>query len=334
MADKAYYNALIGFFLAVLASFFFGVGSFVAGITAQHYADDSTLAIASLDISLAHFFSGTLVLFAVAVMSNPRKIFFEQFAKLFFSRRIMLAALFKGINGYIFCASVAFINASLSATIENLYVIWAGALAFFMTRKTPESTWVYSGIAALMGVFFIMNPVDLGHIDSVVGVSLALIASISFALFLLFYRNDEIDEQPMHIRALNSAMFMLQTAIVIYVIHLIVGRHIFGGNVIPFTSIDFAHLSLQFVNGIFNIGATFFLIAEALRAARKAGPYAIFLVGIGLSYAVFFTFVSEYVWESITITTFQMIGVALFTVAIGIMQISEKQRSRRIRNTS
>src|SRR5262249_26514841 len=87
-----------------------------------------------------------------------------------------------------------------------------------------------------------------------------------------------------------------------------------------FQNISTQHLMIQLANGVVNIGLTYFLINRALTKMQSAGHFASFLASVGISYAVLFTLLFEFLGFGIEISLLQWVGVVLFSIGFATVR--------------
>jgi drug/metabolite transporter (DMT)-like permease len=307
-----------GFLTALAASLFWGVGNFVTAYSVKAFAVKSSPR-ATLDISLANYASGSITIGLIGIAAMlARHTAREELTVLrqFWTGRVALAALFKGINTYAFCASLAFVSSSVAATVENLYLVWAGIFASIASQLIPKVTWLISVGVVLIGAYLILSPGVAGDRDHLFGIALALVAGLAFAIFMIFWGQSSTENIPIGVRGLLTAAFLALSGGMIILVHLSFGHLLFGGEWTPFATLSGRHLLIQLGNGVFNIGVTYFLVGEALRLLKRLGALAALVVLIGMSYAVLVTFVAELIWNHASASIDQWIGMGLFTFGI------------------
>ena len=304
----------LGFLIAILAAFFWGAGNVVTRYTLEQYPDSN------LEISILQYFSAAITIMAFALFnyvqnSKAGQSFFD-FDVLSKPITFAAAAFFKGVNTYTWIASVAFVAAGISATLENLHVIWTAILLSLFARAVIPGSWFTSGLIVIAGAALILEvgtDVDLSGTNRI-GFALATISGITFSLFAFLW--NQVGEKAEHLwqRAFGMSLFFIASCMMIVVAHLLLGNFLPSGNSLEFEVIPMHHLVIQFLNGIIHIGLTYFFINESLRLMRSAGSISALLLGLGISFAVLFTLLTEAIWLREPISLLQWIGIFLFSV--------------------
>ena len=328
---------LWGFCLAILASASWGIGGVITKYSAEKYPVGSG-STAVADIGLANYVSGTATV-----------LLFTFVAHLFLKRsgsgtahslaihkpfKISIAAFFKGANTYAFTAAVALISAAAATIVENLNVLWTALLVSVIGRRVLSVSWFGATAIVLLGTALTVG-VGSGGVRGVSGTGLwlALLAGVAFSIYVITWNRVGSEDVYAPQRGLETGVFLGLTALMLLITHVVVGAS-GGGSWLPFSSLHASDLMLQLMNGVFNIGFTYFLIGEALRVLGSSGPVASLLLSLGISYAVLFTVLGQYLLLGESITSLQWVGVLVFTagfafIRFNLTKIAEREPSAR-----
>jgi drug/metabolite transporter (DMT)-like permease len=327
-------TVLGGFVTAIGASLFWGVGNVVTRYAAEGaYTKGRSGAV--VDIALANYLSGCVTIFVLGYvlhLSFRRREAFAGTSIFAKPGHLLLAALSKGINTYVFVASVALVSAGVAATLENFHIVWTAIFASLLFKTKLPRAWIVS-IAVILGGTALILQIwrhEAGARLGVVGVALAVVAGIAFALFVIIWSGAGDRANYLPRRAFDTAVFLGISGMVVAVLHLTFGRLLFGpANAGLFATLTGGQLALQLANGVFNVGGTYFLINEALKRMEKLGSAAGFLVCLGISYAVLFTLLAEAALFGTAVSVSQWVGVLLFsfgfaTIRVGISRVTDE----------
>jgi drug/metabolite transporter (DMT)-like permease len=315
-------RVLFGFLISILASISWAGGNVLSRYTASAYSGDIS---AIVDISLANYVSGTIFIVVVSallhIFGGDRHVAFSWAA--FAPRQLpYLAALFKAANTYFFVAAVMFVNAAIATTLENLHVLWTAIIVSLIGRALLDKSWLLSAFILTTGCVLILRFWDqsIRSPQSMLGLAFAILAGISLALFIVSW-NERINANDTAVQnAMRTAQFLGITTVILYLISLCLYFTISKGELIPFSHISSRHLALQLLNGLFNIGLTYFLMAESLRLMKPAAQLASFLLALGISYAVLFTLLIEALVLGNSVSPIQWVGAFLFSVGFAVIK--------------
>jgi len=185
-----------------------------------------------------------------------------------------------------------------------------------MTQKMPKE-WFASSVILIIGVFLVTGmyePTFLRSLD-ITGVILGLASGLAFSLFTIFWSRTGVSSMNLAQRSFMLGLFMIITGILIYPAHILFKLifldqgHVFVVQVIPPR-----HIVIQALNGFIGLGLAYFLINESLKSLRVYGHFSALLVGLGLSYSVFFTYLGETILFGDPFTLPRWLGVVLFSI--------------------
>ena len=303
---------LIGLILSMLSAFFWGIGNVASRYTAEQYQNSS------FDIAILHYFSASLVLFiAGCLMSKGTNFQLSLCIKRCVSNHyFFLSAFSKAANTYLWLYAITLVQATYVATLENMQIVWTVLILVFVFRVKVPGDWIVSALVVITGGFLIIDSgQSLEFSDSEkFGLLLSALSGLGFAFFYILWsmKGKHVDTN-LATRSIEVSLLMLISLVFVCIIHSILW---FIGAVELFSvfEIPINHIFIQTLVGIFTIACTYFLINEALHIMKSYPHYSVIIVGLGVSYAVFFTVVIEAVWNKTSIDTYQWIGVVLFTI--------------------
>lgn len=313
-----------GFSVAILAALTWAAGNVVTQYSAERYKIGSP-ASAIVDISLANYIGGSVTIVVLSLIIHTykkRRGAAQRLTSFGYGKRFVLPAIFKGINTYAFVAAVALVSSATAATVENLHVLWTAVLVSVLQRKLLAPSWFVGALIIVIGTALAVGAFThtSWSFETVGGTGLAFLAGITFALFVITWNQRQTNDNYFPQRALETGVFLVFSGLMILAVHLVIGRYALGGSWIPFSSIAMSDLTIQLINGVFNIGVTYFLMGEALRILEGIGQLSSLLLSLALSYAVAFTVLLQFAILGVRISPLQWCGVALFSVGFAIIR--------------
>ena len=238
-----------------------------------------------------------------------------------YSINFFMAAICKSINTYSWVVAVTIMPATIVATLENLHVVWISLILIVFLKVRVPGTWLTSSVIVLIGASLITGigtESREGHLRW--GLILGLNAGLFFALFNIFWVRGSLDDLPLWRRTTNMGAFLILSGLLICPFHAIYVFLFEPEAFVPFRSLPFEHLVVQSINGLVGIGLTYFLINEAVNLMKNSGHLASVLLGLGISFAVLFTLLTEAIWFSETVTRAQWLGVLLFSTGFAAVR--------------
>jgi len=301
-----------GFGLAILAGLIWGLGNAVTRYTTIDYPH------ASFDISFVKYIMAGLFLLCFGFFwdkTKRSKVSLYAAGNVFRGYRSYIAMTAKAADSYLWIYSTAFISAGLAASLENLHIAWSLLFAVIILRQNIVVTWLFPTLPILIGVALIFNLGDIYTGGSFYfGVLLAFLSGLCFTVFSIVWSTVGHKSVSLSVRCVEMGLFMIIATAILYPIHILIQFLSKGGAFMPFEGVPLAHIAIQGVSGFFGLGITYLLVNESLRQFRDAGPVASLAMGLGLSFSVMFTMVTEQFLFSSSISSAQWLGLVLFGV--------------------
>ena len=317
-----------GFLLALAAAFVWGSGNAVTRYSAEPYPNSVA------EIAFIHYFCGAISLifigFAIRSQSDAgkadNKVF--QLKRVLLNPGLYLAAAFKSLNAYSWIFAVTLISAGLAATLENLHVIWTAIIIILFTGQRISGNWLWNAIVVFCGAALISN---IGLNDTIesstyVGSTFGWISSVTFSLFAIVWARFSLSELPFWHRCVEMAIFLLVSLLFFVPMHAAVQVLWVGADWTPKISLPAHHVLIQALVGVFSIAITYMLMNEALVIMKSAGSFAALILGLGVSFAVLFTMLVEFLIFHKSISIYQWMGVVLFSVGFAAVRNSIDRR--------
>jgi drug/metabolite transporter (DMT)-like permease len=317
---------VLGFAVALGAAGFWGVGNVVTRWTLRRVPR------AAFDVVLLKYLVAATLLVAVALLLRARHGRPDHALLVLRNippRKFVAASLAKGVNTYTWVLAAALIPAGPVATLETLHVVWTGlAVAVLFHVRVPRG-WIAGAAAALAGATLITaTPAEGFSSSGATGVALGLAAGLAFATFVILWTGLEKRHQPLWERTLAMGALLLVSGIVLYPLHLAVSLFWLGGSRWPLQEVGLLDGAVQCVNGLFGIGAAYFLLNEASALLEGAGKLSGLLLAIGLSFAVPVTLLTEALALGTPVSPVQWAGVALFVLGFVAVRGSLRQAEK------
>jgi drug/metabolite transporter (DMT)-like permease len=313
-------NILRGFLFAILAAVVWGL----ANATTRYSAEPFKNAI--FDISFIQFSGGALFIFLVSIIRRtPNQMSIQSNFLHSLKSWNLIASFVMAINTYAFALGVSKVPAGTIATLENMQVVWiALILTIIFSIKIPAS-WFFSSVVVLIGAAFVTKleeTLNSRQSDSVgYGYALGLVAGLAFAIYTLLWAKVRNDNRNFHFheRTLELSTMLAVSGLLLLPVHM--SYCYFTNNAIsmPFTNLPLKHIAIQFLIGITSLGLTYLLVNEAFESLANLGSVKAVVIGLGISYAVFFTLIFEFFIFGQTVSYQQWIGVVLFS--LGFMMV-------------
>ncbi|MEO1530468.1 MAG: EamA family transporter [Planctomycetota bacterium] len=319
-----------GFAVALAAAFFWGIGNTASKWTIERYP------LSAFDVSFLKYLSAGILL-AIAgvgyklITKAPGNFLPSEF--LSFSRRYRYAAIAKGLNIYFWLLAAAYSSASLTAALENLHIFWTSLLLTLTLGANLPRNWFGLCFVILLGAFFIAD-IENANETWAAGVVLGILSGASFSAFSVLWSVRPSVPIQMWQRAIEMGALLIVSGLILLPIHFFVNELWLHGPRIPFTDISGLDLLVQSLNGVLGIGITYFLISESLYKLQSFSVRSSLFVGLGLSFVVPITAISEFVVIGNDWTLVQLIGVGLFvagyTLFRGAVILSQPEERRRV----
>lgn len=307
-----------GFSLAFCAAFFWGVGNAVTKWSADRFPS------AVFEFSFLKYLVAASFLFVIAFIhrcATGRSIKTFKFLIGTDMRILFAAALVKGLNIYFWILSSTLSSASLTATLENMHVIWTALILFLILGYKLPKNWFVSSVVICLGAILISNldTAEIRH-ENVVGIMFGILSGLCFSIFGVLWSLKKNDPNEIWQRAIEMSVLLGIGAIMIFPFHLLVNVLWLDGPWIPFTEVGRLDLAIQSLNGAIGIGVTYFLINESLLQLKQFSRGSSLLLGLALSFAVPITMAAELALLDETVILTQGIGVALFVSGYTVLR--------------
>ena len=303
-------KVLLGFFVSICSALSWGVGNAVTRWSADKYP------AAAFDIIVLKYLLAGAALLVVGgmLMARGRQRLHRPDFKVG-NKWFLWSVVFKSLDAYLFVVAVTMIPATTVATFENLHVVWTAILLVAAFGANIPRSWLTSSVIIVIGASLITGIAeDSFRAENVFGLSIAVSTGLFFALFNIAWVSVAIERIRFDIRTLNMGLFLVLTGVLTFPLHVMYSLAAGEALTLPFTALPMKHLVVQSINGLLGIGATYFLMNEAISLMRGAGRAASLLLGLGISSAVLFTLLTEMIWFEQSVSTMQWIGLVLFSV--------------------
>ncbi|AUJ69331.1 EamA family transporter [Pseudoalteromonas sp. NC201] len=302
---------LSGFLITLLASFFWGLGN---TITRWSMAK---LPNASYEITFVKYISASCFLFAVGfairkISSNKGEIFPS--LKSINLNYFLLAALAKGLSMYFWLLAVTQSNASLVAALENMHVVWTALILFLLMKNAPVKKWITSSLVITLGVVMISGQINNESEINYLAILFGALSGLGFSIFGILWTEKHTQSEELWERTIGMGFLLLIASLIVFPIHMLLSYFLLEKSFDFFNGIAGLDISVQAINGLIGIGVTYFLINESLSYIKKANVLSSLFLGLGLSFAVPITMVSECFLLNVEVKTYQWIGLLLFLI--------------------
>ena len=284
---------------------------------------------AVIDISLANYIGGCAALLIISIALHQLKRRRGSAKKLTYIPRLKMVrpAFLKALNAYTFVASVGLMSAGAAATLESLNVLWTAVLTSIITRKLLNRSWMVSALVVVAGTALVVGFSPAVKLDprGLAGLTLAVFAGLTFSGFVVSWTPAQLKTDYLPQRGIETSVFLAMAMIGMLLIHYAGGKEMLGGSWIPLTAIRGGDLTVQIFNGTFNVGITYFLMAEAARVMSDAGTVSGVLLSLGISFAVLFTVISAWIILRAPVIAIQLVGIGLFSIGFVTVQIAARR---------
>ncbi|MFC2095280.1 hypothetical protein ACFLSW_02435 [Candidatus Bipolaricaulota bacterium] len=317
-------TAAEGLLIILLAAFFWGIGSAVAGITAHDYMQSGSL-LPAIEIALSNTLGGLVSITSVIMIrrairrrrSNVKSI--DQLVPLawfgYRDLRFLFAGVLKGVSPCLFVAATTYVVASQAMVLQGTYIVWSVILALvFLRRRIAPLPALTKAVVLLAGVTLVSGQTELqlSEQQHLLGSGLGLAAGLGHAAFLFLW--SRVTENLVDLRMQLAAT---QRLLAIAVLAILVTASlacilVSGAWWIPFTHLDRVDIVGQVINGFFAVGSAFVLITVGIGRLRSSGEATGYITALGLSFSVPFALVPELIIGRFTPTPLQLLGIFLF----------------------
>lgn len=316
--------------ILLLASVFWGLGNALVGLTAQKYLVSGLFP--AIDIALSNTLGGIFFITMWHILkiksTNSTKENFSikrSINHYFHNKKALLGGALKGANSALFVLSATYIMATQAVVFESTYIVWSliFTIIFYM-RKVPAVSSVLKVVLLFTGIIFVSGQTTW-HITSeyfYFGAIFGLLAGVTYASYLLFWSFVSKDlENPESQRV--STIFLLSIAFVtIIVLSEIVGLVLLHKLRVPFSSLEFGDMLLQFFNGVMVMGIVYLLVTIGMNKVKRAREGANYIAAICLSFSIPFTLFIEFLVGKFIPTWLQLIGLLFFMIGFVLMSIT------------
>lgn len=229
------------------------------------------------------------------------------------------ASLFKGLNTYLWILAVTVIPAGMVAALENLQVVWVALFLALFGRQPLPAGWFVGALAAGCGVALIgrLSSIHWSELGSFI---LGLGSGVMFAGFLIIWNASERQTAGVRERALEMAALLLCAATLVCPAHWIWSA-IRGDRLAwPLMEVGWFDGTLQALNGLVGTAVTYFFLTEATALLSRTGRASGVLLAFGLSLAVPFTLVMEWLFLGLSVDAAQWSGLGLFVIGFVLVR--------------
>ncbi len=181
---------------------------------------------------------------------------------------------------------------------------------------------IFSGVHILISAQSFQNA--MSH-QLWMGLAFGIGASISYAVFLLFWSRISVSLEKLSKQILSAASMLsaaiLSTIFISEISVLFLLRHVW----VPFIHLTFYDVIIQLINGICVIGVVYLLLTIGLSQLKDLNEKANIIAAIGLSFSIPLTLLPETLFVHFLPTPLQLIGIVVFM--IGFVLIYNEARS-------
>jgi drug/metabolite transporter (DMT)-like permease len=309
-----------GFGIAILAAAIWGVANAATRFSAEGHPD------AIFEIGIVQFIAGSISVLLVGLLAyTASHSKTPKHSPSFLSPWLILSSILMAINTCLFTAAVSFVNAGAVAVLENMQVIWIALILTLFLGVSVPARWFFSAAIVIFGTLFVLEAIpELSDAHAYLppaGIACGLGAGLSFAAFNLTWAKarDLNPDANFGTRTLEmAAMLTLTTCLIVPAFFAF--KAVSGADInLNLLKLPMSHIAVQLLVGAFSVGATYVLMNEAFELLKGVGDLRVMIVGLGTSYAVLFTLVSEYAIFGRDVSFVQWIGVVLFS--LGFMMV-------------
>lgn len=324
-------RTLKGLLLILLAALIAGIGNAVIGFSAQKYQNSDSL-FPAIDISLANTLGGIIFLSLASLMKiGKRPLNTESYNNFkFIDKKSLLSGVFKGANTCFFVFSTTYIVATKSLVLESTYILWAFIIsAITISRKIRLLTSLFYTLLLLSGAFFITNQTNVNILsgNNTLGIIYGISAGITFALFLYYWTLVSHGLETYNQQIMSTRLLLIISFITISFCSAVIYYSIYHKVWIPFAHIMIYDLAAQSINGIFEMGLVYLIITKGMHILKNAEQGANFITAFGMSFAIPFTLLPEFIYGKFYPSSFQFLGIFLFMIGFILMSINIKDVS-------
>jgi drug/metabolite transporter (DMT)-like permease len=312
--------AAAGFAIAVVAAAIWGLANAATQFSAEVFR------AAVFEIGFIQFIGGSISVLLIALLAYASTRSENRLTPpALFSPWLILSSILMAINTCLFTAAVAFVNAGAIAVLENMQVVWIALILTLFLGVSIPARWFFSAAIVLCGALFVLEAIpefsqSQEHL-SPLGLAFGLGAGLTFAAFNLTWAKGRELNPTANFGARTLEMAMMLTLTTILIVPLFFAFNAVSGDQATFNPMKLPpiHIGVQFLVGALSIGVTYVLMNEAYEMLKAAGDLRVLIVGLGISYAVLFTLISEYAIFGRVVSFDQWIGVVLFS--LGFMMV-------------
>jgi len=317
--------------ILLLASVFWGLGNALVGLTAQKYLVSGS-SFPAIDIALANTLGGVFfitiwhIIKAKSTNSTNESLSIKQtISHYFHNKKALFGGALKGANTSLFVLSATYIMATQAVVFESTYIVWSliFAIIFYM-RKVPIVSSVLKAALIFTGVILVSGQTTW-HITSEYfsfGAIFGLLAGVTYASYLLFWSFVSKDLGDPESQCVSTIFLLLIAFVTIIVFSEIVGLVLLHKLRVPFSSLEFGDMLLQFFNGVMVMGIVYLLVTIGMNKVKRAREGANYIAAICLSFSIPFTLFIEFLVGKFMPTWLQLIGLLFFMIGFILMSIT------------
>jgi len=309
-------KVFVGFIIALLSSVFWGFGNAITKWTVNDFGN------LAAEVAIMKFFCAGIFLWILGLaVGRKGEIPTFQYYDIFKSvARQWVAVLATAVNVLTFVFALNLLPAASVTSIENAHVIWTALILVLFFRQSVPAGWIASSVMVLIGVVLITQ-VDPSLTDKkeAFGYALSIISGFTLSVFTISWAEGKRPELAA-LRIFEAGALLVYSALTMIALHACF--MLIGGEVwIPrFEEIPKHHFLVQFFNALVGIGVTYILMNEAFAYVSVEGRLASLLIGLGISFAVLFTFVGEVIIFEREVVLLQWVGVIAFSIGFATVR--------------
>ncbi|MBI1805104.1 MAG: hypothetical protein HY033_10180 [Ignavibacteriae bacterium] len=314
-----------GAFIILFASFVWGIGNAVTGLTAREYLSSGSL-FPAVDIALSNTFGGLFFLIVISFLRNwiyTSPAIKENNQKLVSLKKgAILAGTLKGANTCFFVFSTTFIFATQSLILESTYIVWSLLLAItFLPGKVPLIPTILKTLLLCLGVILVSGQTNLQFSSGyqMFGSIFGILAGLSYAFFLFFWSSVTENLTDLKSQLRSTSILLIISLLTIILLTEVFSIFILRRWWIPLTNLRFLDVFLQVTNGAFVVGFVYLLVTIGMTKLKKVPEGAGFVAATCLSFSIPFTLLPEFAFGKFLPSGSQFAGIFLFMFGFVLM---------------
>jgi len=301
------------------AALSWGIGNYITRFSSKKldYTIDTS---ALIEIGFLNYLGGFIALFSYYIFKSRPKISEFRYYSIpaqHFRSDFAQAIIFKSLNTIFFIFSVSLIISAESALLENTHVIWVGLYVVVFGIVYNK---VLIFISALLVFFSIYIVLGVDNLDSFfsAGYIFGLLSGVTYSIFIVRWdkigKLDNFDPVTATMIMAGWVSFLLMLSL------LFINNYTVNGPV--FSKLSNWDYALQLMNGIFNVGLTYYLISYASKSMESYGSLSTVVISLALGFSVFTTLLSEVLAEGVPLLPNQTAGILVFSIGFVLLRYS------------